>query len=382
MFSSLKTTFNPQLSGVLNLPYFIIGQTGDAALAWGIPGEAKTAYVEALAKWIGHKFYHFIPSLHIPDDLSGIPRLNKADEFAKMVPIEFIAACREAGWVFFFYEVNTSRPEMRPPLLSLLNEGRVGSIQWHPLTMRFAATNPEDWAPNSSPLEASICNRMFHWQWEFPAESFHEGLCNGLQFKVNDVFPTIYHEYMELMLPVIGKVTSSFLKAQPDCMRLTKAPDEGVNAYHSPRTWTKVVRGLAAAASCGAPFETYGDIVKGWVGEGCAAKFCTYLAARDLYDIDELVDGTAKPDCEKDRVDQLIHLPWCMVDNLEHRARRGVIEDKFCNNVVEIMLDLGEHDLLDCVVGPMTKVAKVAPEYSMPRKLATRWDDLIEQVYA
>lgn len=382
MFGSLKTNCNPALVNCLNLPYWIVGQTGDAALAWGIPGEAKTAYIEALAKWLKCKFYHFIPSLHIPDDLSGIPRLNKADEFAKMVPMEFIAACREAGWVFFFDEVNTSRPEMRPPLLSLLNEGRVGSIQWHPTTMRFAATNPEEWAPNSSPLEASICNRMFHWQWEFPEESFSAGLRAGLNFKVSGAFPTIDREYMELMLPVLGTITDSFLKAQPDCKRLTKAPEEGVTAYPSPRAWTKVVRSLAAAASCGAPYDAYAAIVKGWVGEGCAAKFCTYLAARDLYDIDELVDGTAKPNCEKDRVDQLIHLPWCMVDNLEHRANRNALSEKQCNNVVGIMIDLGEHDLLDCVVGPMTKISKIAPDYSMPRPLADRWDDLVEQVYA
>lgn len=382
MFGSLKTSCDDSLVGVPNLAYFIVGQTGLAALCWGIPGEAKTAFIEALSKWLNRKFYHFIPSLHLPDDLTGIPRLNKSDLFAKMVPMEFIAACQEAGWIFFFDEVNTSRSEMRPPLLSLLNEGRVGSIQWHPLTYRFAATNPEEWAPNASPLEPSICNRMFHCEWEFPAESFHEGLEAGLEFKVDNAFPIVNHEEAELMLPVVGRLVSSFLRSKPDLLRLKSAPEEGVYAYPSPRTWTNLVRSLAAAATVAAPYETYSAIMKGWVGERAAAELCNYVAARDLYEIGDLLDGTAKPDCEEDRVDQLIHLPWCMVDELKHRAAHRSLESKHMDNAVSIMLDLSEHDLLDCCVGPMTKVAAIDEDYAMPANLQTRWDDLIEQVYA
>lgn len=382
MFGSLKNSVNTSLMGVLNLAYFIVGQTGDAAMCWGIPGEAKTAFVQALAAALGRKFYHFIPSLHLPDDLTGIPRLNKADLFAKMVPMEFIAACQEAGWLFFFDEVNTSRSEMRPPLLSLLNEGRVGSIQWHPLTYRFAATNPEEWAPNASPLEPSLLNRMFHCEWQFPEDSFHDGLEAGLEFSVDNAFPIVNHEDAEAMLPVIGRMVSTFLKAKPDLLRVRSVPEEGVYAYPSPRTWTNLVRSLAAATTVSPPFETYAEIMRGWVGERGAAEFCAFVAARDLYDIDELIDGTTTPNYEGDRVDQLLHLPWCIVDNLRSRAERSQLSDSNVTNAISIMLDLGENDLLDCCIGPMAKVSSIAPEYEMPTKLQHRWDDLIEQVYA
>lgn len=382
MFGNSKNTFDAALKGVCNLAYLIVGQTGLAALCWGIPGEAKSAYIQSLAAALGRKFYHFIPSLHLPDDLTGIPRLNKSDAFAKMVPMEFIAACKEFGWVFFFDEVNTSRSEMKPPLLSLLNEGRVGAIQWHPLTYRFAATNPDEWAPNAAPLEASLLNRMFHCDWEFPAESFHDGLENGLDFKVDNTFPVVDQEQTELLLPVVGKVVSRFLRSKPDLIRMKSAPEEGVRAYPSPRTWSNLTRSLAAAASVRAPHDTYGEIMRGWVGERGAAELCAYIAACDLYDIDGLVDGSDTPNYSADRVDQLIHLPWCMTDNLKTRKASGRLEEEHINNVVEIMVSLGENNLLDCCVGPMTQINKIDEDYipRMPKSLRCRWDDLIEQI--
>jgi hypothetical protein len=122
--------------------------------------------------------------------------------------------------------------------------------------------------------------------------------------------------------------------------------------------------------------------MRGWVGPRAAADFCTYLAARDLYDVDEVLDGTAKVKADKSRVDSLIHLPWCISEAIKSRAKNGSLNDSHVTNGVATMLELGENDLLDCVVGPMNAVANAAPDWDWPDDLSDRWGSLIEQCYA
>ena len=71
-------------------------------------------------------------------------------------------------WLFVD-ELTSAQTQMRPPLLSCFNERRVGSLHFHPTTIVSAAANPPELAPNGSPLEPSICNRLYHHDWVFPS---------------------------------------------------------------------------------------------------------------------------------------------------------------------------------------------------------------------
>mgnify|MGYP001556694489 FL=1 len=364
-----------------NLCYVIAVQTGLPAIAWGDPGEAKSAYMKALAKAMGRKFYHFIPSIHLPEDLSGIPVHNKAEAFAKMVPLQFMAACQEPGWLFFFDEVTTTGPQMRPPLLGLLEEGAVGDIKWHPTTIRCAAANPPEWAPNGSPLEGALCNRMMHVQWQFPLQQWLTGMENNCQFEVTDELPIVDMDVVkDATLPFWSRRVSGYIRTNPSAVKLNRAPEEGELAYPSPRTWHKLAVTLAAAAQVHAPYEVYAEMGEGWVGKSAAAQFFQYVASCDRYNPAEIIDGTATPDYDEDRVDQLIHLPWVLVQELKSRSQQETLTDSGVTNAIECMINMAEAGLMDCVIGPMGDVTDVAPEYTMPTKLAGRFGKLVEQV--
>lgn len=364
-----------------NITYLIVAQTGLSVIAWGVPGVAKSALIEALARKLKRKFYHFIPSIHLPEDLSGIPRLNPADLFAKMVPMEFMAACREEGWLFFFDELTTAGSQMRPPMLSLMHEGRVGSIQWHPGTMRCAAANPEEWAPNGSPLEGALLNRMMHWEWQFPMDTYLAGLENNLQFEVPDDLPVVDMQVaQDECQPFWGRRVAGYLRTNPNAVVLKQAPEDGTKAYPSPRTWHNVAVSLAAASSVNAPMECYAEIAEGWVGKTEASQFLQYVSSCDRYNPDEILDGSVTPDYGKDRVDQLIHLPWLLTQTLRGRKKAGSLNDSAITNCITCMLGMAEAQMMDCVIGPMGSIGEIEPEYQMPASLAKRYGSLVEQI--
>lgn len=364
---------------ILNAAYFIAVQVGVAAIAWGETGIAKTAYIEALARALGKKFYHFIPSIHLPEDLTGIPIHNKAEMFARMVPMEFIAACTEPDWLFLIDEMTTAGSNMRPPLLGLLQERRVGKIVWHPTTMVCAAANPAEWAPNSAPLEPALCNRMYHHPWQFPEAQWRKGMRNGGNFTVDENIPLVKMEDVAHIVPVWTRRIEAFTKAHPTMLRTKKCPDVDT-AYPSPRVWHKLSLCLAGAQTVDATPSVYTDLCEGMVGKTAGSQFLEFVAAADLYDVDAVVEGREKVEYGKDRIDQLIHLPYAILCNLRQRAASGKIADKVVDTAIDVMVSMGEHGLLDCVQGPLSEVADVVPDYSIPGKMLTRYGKLIAQV--
>lgn len=357
---------------IVNLAMFIALQCNTSSVAWGGTGVAKSAFFAALAKALGMKFYCFIPSQHMPEDIGGMPYLDLKRLVADMIPMAWIKALAEAGWFLLIDELTTAPQAMRPALLTALNERVVGEQRFHPSTIVCGAANPPELAPNSSPLEPSMLNRCYHHKWVAPFESWYKGMLNG------GVFPEPTN------VPVVGdysaflgkhtRLVAMFCKAHP-AMRETKIVPENELAFPSLRTWFHLAHCLAGAEKVGASPDVCEELGSGLVGTAATEQFFTYLDRLDLKDADAILDGRESVDFGTDRVDQLVYLPIAMLEALRSNGASKRI-DKAC----DVMISMAEHDMLDLVMGPLGEISDLFPAYEIPAALDRRYGKLLTQL--
>jgi hypothetical protein len=71
----------------------------------------------------------------------------------------------------------------------------------------------------------------------------------------------------------------------------------------------------------------------------------------------------------------LAHLPDAMLSSLRTNQ-----SGKRVDTAVEVMIELGENQMLDCVMGPLSEVLEVCPDYTIPSKLLSRYGKLLAQI--
>lgn len=355
----------------LNAALYIVVQCGLPGIAWGGTGECKTAFLEALIRAMGLKPFVFIPSQHMPEDIGGIPDIDKKSGLVRMIYPEWLVRMTTQGWGIIFDELTTAPQPMRPALLSLLNEGRTGDLCLHPSTVRVAAANPPELAPNSSPLEASMLNRLYHHDWELPFDSWMEGMMSGGKFSVPANFPIVGDT--SAYLPKWTRRVAYLLQRQPALRTCRQIPDDE-KAFPSLRQWFNLSRCLAGADKVKAGGDVINQIATGMVGSAGAGQLMQSIAAKDLYDPAEVVDGTTKIDYSS-RVDQLIFLPVGIMETLadDHASKR-------LDNGVEVLIEMGENGLLDCVGPVLNDLTNTYKDYRVPKKLLARYGKLVAQI--
>ena len=356
----------------LNAALYIVIQCGTAGIAWGGTGECKTAFLQALIRAMGLKPFVFIPSQHMPEDVGGMPDIDKKSGVSRMVHLEWLVRMTQAGWGIIFDELTTAPQSMRPALLSLLNEGRVGDLVLHPSTIRVAAANPPELAPNSSPLEASMLNRLYHHDWELPFDSWLEGMLNGGQFTTPTNFPIVGD--ISSYVPKWTRRVGYLLQRQPALRGCKRIPDDE-KAFPSLRQWYNLSRCLAGADKVKASGDVFNQIATGMVGSAGAGQLMQSIAAKDLYDPAEVVDKTVTIDYTGDRVDQLVFLPCGILETLadDHSSKR-------LDNAVDVLVEMGENGLLDCVGPVLNDLTNTYADYRVPKKLLSRYGKLVAQI--
>ena len=356
----------------LNAALYIVIQCGVPGIAWGGTGECKTAYLEALMRALGLKPFVFIPSQHMPEDVGGMPDIDKKSGVARMVHLEWLVRMAQAGWAIIFDELTTAPQSMRPALLSLLNEGRVGDFRLHPSTLRVAAANPPELAPNSSPLEASMLNRLYHHDWELPFDTWLEGMMNGGQFALPTNFPIVGDT--SAYVPKWTRRIGYLLQRQPALRTCKRIPDDE-KAFPSLRQWHKTALCLAGADKVKAGGDVLNQIATGMIGSAGAGQLMQSIAAADLYDPAEVVDRKVALDYTGDRVDQLVFLPVGIMETLadDHASKR-------LDNAFEVLIEMGENGLLDCVGPVLSDLTNTYKDYRVPKKLLARYGKLASQI--
>ena len=356
----------------LNAALYIVIQCGVPGIAWGGTGECKTAFLEALIRAMGKKPFVFIPSQHMPEDVGGMPDIDKKSGIARMVHLEWLVRMVQEGWGIIFDELTTAPQSMRPALLSLMNEGRVGDLVLHPTTIRVAAANPPELAPNSSPLEPSMLNRMYHHDWVLPFDSWMAGMMNGGVFTLPTNFPIVGDT--TAYVPKWTRRVAYLLQRQPALRGCKRIPDDE-KAFPSLLQWHKLALCLAGADKVKASGEVINEIATGMVGSAGAGQLMQSIAAKDLYDPAEIVDGTATIDYDGDRVDQLVFLPVGIMETLEddHSGKR-------LDSAFTVLDEMGENGLLDCVGPVLSDLTNTYADYRVPKKLLSRYGKLVSQI--
>ena len=336
---------------------FIAIQAGQPTVLVGGSGEGKTAMAEQLCKdKLGLEPVTIIPSQHMPEDIGGLPHINKDNGSVTMVHMDRLLKLKQPGHALIIDELTTASQAMRPTLLSLLNEGRIGDLKIHPSNLRMACMNPDRLAPNGTPLEPTLCNRLYHHQWKVPFDSWLEGMENGGDFRLPHDLP-IVGDY-EAYVPLWCRRVAYLLRRQPALRYCTVDQIDGeVSAFPSLRMWHGLARCLAAAQSVQADGTVYSELACGMVGPDGGHQLMASIKKRELYDADELIEGTSVIDYDKCKVDQLVYIPCGVLEALIENH-----DDERIERSINLLFEMCEHGLTDCVAPVMSDINKRFPE--------------------
>lgn len=275
------------MSTQTNWAPLIAGQAGVVPLSLGIPGVAKTAYFESLAMATGRRFIPYMLDQSLPEDLKGYPMISDVQVNGGTVKA-MVHVLEEARL----------RAEVEPSVV-LLDELtcaghsiQAAALQWVNNPSRkswmFAAANPPDKAAAGVDLTPPMVNRLCVVPWETPVDAIREGWRNGLEFPSPDVpiLPDNWRDY----LPKWGVLLDEFIQRFPDRLEVyPRDPAMAAESYPTPRSWTNVIRLLAAAESVQANKSVRRLLVLGCVGEGAGAEFLTFLDTQALPDPEEVL---------------------------------------------------------------------------------------------
>jgi hypothetical protein len=265
----------------------IAGQAGVVPLSLGIPGVAKTAFFEALASATRRRFIPYMLDQSLPEDLKGYPLVQEIESNGHTVKA-MVHVLEEARL----------RAEQEPSVV-LLDELtcaghsiQAAALQWVNNPSRncwmFAAANPPDKAAAGVDLTPPMVNRLCVIPWETPVEAIRAGWRNGLEFSDPDVplLPANWRDHLAKW----GVLMDEFIQRFPDRLEAyPKDPAKAAEPYPTPRSWTNVVKLLAAAESCSADKNVRRLLVTGCVGDGAGAEFTTFLETQALPDPEEVL---------------------------------------------------------------------------------------------
>lgn len=361
-----------------NLPFYVAAQVGVPSMAWGGTGVAKTASIEACAVAAGKKFHAFLPTHHLPEEMTGMPSIYREQNMVKMVPLEEMHDLTLPDRWWHLDEANTGSSMMRAVTLSIVNpsERRIGNMSFAPDLIVTAAANPPEIAPNATPFEGSVLNRFFHWKWETPVQDFLTGIESGT--------------YPQPKIPVVrnseigemawGRKIRLFLESKPDFVE-TKQVEADALSFPSLRQWSYVKRGCAGLSAVGAGNKDFVKFVSGCVGQTAATLFVTFAEAMDLYSARDVMEGKKEVNFN-DKLDRLFQLPSALIFHAQMAKDEGSLTSDMVDRAFVVLLTLGEKGMVDAVKQPLSAIALIKPGYRPPSAYLERFGNLLAQIMA
>lgn len=280
-----------------NVPTVVIGE----------PGQGKTATIEFSTSGWGRHVETVIGSNREATDFLGVMIEDQgAIKYSSFQWVQNLNAA--AKGLLLLDEFNTSAPSTMKGMLRMVQERYVGDTKLADTVSIVALMNPVETAVDAYDLPAPMANRMMHLDWVFDTDSWLENVGTGFQNTNPDTLESLLGaDPVSRKAAVAGAVTT-FLRSRPALLApaVPTDPVKAGGAWPSPRSWTNVIEVLAQ-------LDRYDEeaaflVVKGLVGEGAATQYFAWLAAADLYDPAEVIDGTVQVDWKNERADRLFAL--------------------------------------------------------------------------
>lgn len=363
---------------VSNLPYFVAAQVGIPSMAWGGTGVAKTASIEACAVAAGKKFHAFLPTHHLPEEMTGMPAVFREEQLVRMLPLEDMHDLTQPDRWWHLDEANTGSSMMRAVTLSFTNptERRIGKLRFSPDLIVTAAANPPEIAPNAAPFEGSVANRFFHWKWKTPVQDFLVGIETGVY--PTPSIPVVRNS--EIAEKAWGRKIRLFLESKPDFVE-TKQIEPDALSFPSLRQWSYVKKGCAGLESVGADGDDFVSFVAGCVGQTAATLFVNFASAMDLYSARAVMEGKETVNFN-DSLDRLFQLPAALIFHAQMAKDSGTLTDDMIDRAFVVLLTLGEKGMVDAVKQPLSTIALIKDGYRPPRQYRDRFGALLAQIMA
>lgn len=273
----------------------------------GEPGQGKTASLESATSGWGRHVETVIGSNREATDFLGVMVENGGViKYSSFQWVENLNAAPKS--ICLLDEFNTSAPSTMKGMLRVVQEGYVGDTKLKDTVSMVMLMNPVETAVDAYDLPAPMANRMMHLKWVFDTQNWLENVGTG--FKNTNPIPL---SEMLASDPVARKAAVSaavttFLKVNSKYMTppVPTDPVKAGGAWPSPRSWTNVINVLSQ-------LDRYDDeaaflVVEGLVGEGAAKEYFVWLAAADLHDPAEVIDGIVQVDWRNERADRLFAL--------------------------------------------------------------------------
>ena len=311
----LKAAFFTPLSG---------GRWGLPLLLWRPPGQAKTASVKRFAaEWgIASKV---LPPGQMAEGAFGVtpcPEMTPSGLRLAFPPVSWVDLfANGVQGLVFVDETNTSPPALKPAVMGLVLDRRIGDHDLPPGVRAFGAANPTACSAGGWDLTPPEANRFGHIEWPGPdTTEWGVWLCSGANGHVGAPQDAAAEEARVLAAwPVAfakaAGLVSAFLNAKPDLLH--KMPAEGSpqasRAWPSPRSWEMATRALASCDPTvhgASPDNPNGlteaeadELIAAFIGTGAEGEFSAWRARFDLPDPALLLDGKVKWAHDPQRLD-------------------------------------------------------------------------------
>lgn len=270
-------------------------------LAWGPPGQGKTAVMESWARSWGYpRVETMVASLREPTDFTGLP--TEVDDATEYLVPGFVKRLNEdGGGILFLDEVNTAGGATMAACLRGVQERVFGD---HPLPEGapiIAAANPIEYTPNGREIAPSMANRFMHVEWSFDLDTWLDGITDGFDHvtvpPLDDMAPASPPERVASIRSLVRQFITM------NAVLLNDPPKDLVDQVHgwpSNRSWHNVARVLEYVRP--GDDATAALVVEGLVGVKAAHQFLTFMKQLDLIDPRAAladptrIDTSARPD--------------------------------------------------------------------------------------
>jgi len=217
---------------------------------WGPPGVGKSAIVKQVAMEKGLQLIDLRATLLDPVDLRGVP-IPERDETVWLRPS---ILPKDGRGILFLDELTSAPPLVQAACYQLVLDRRVGEHEIPPGWSIVAAGNREGEGVVFR-MPAPLANRFVHIELEPNLDDWVEWALNaGIEDEV-----------------------IAFLRFRPELLFRFDPVRFTEKAFPTPRTWEKASRVLTVFKKKNLSLDgMFFEVIRGCVGEGPAAEFCSY----------------------------------------------------------------------------------------------------------